>query len=217
MVRTRKLTVLLCLLFPLAVSVVIMAQLGILASAWDLMPRESGYTYALDPALGVNGIDGAHDAFSAWSSANAGMSFKEVAWDDAEIRVGKMSATYASGRIVKGCACLGLWPGCPAIDNVVPGRGCFVPDGATIGVSSVVCAINGTLGVHTRAEMRYLVAHEIGHNLGLNHNTDNQSHLMYGPDRVLPYSDRGYNIPDIADRGWTPVTVSGRDAPGACG
>lgn len=204
--------------FPLCISVAILAQLGILAGMWDLVPRESGpITYAVDPAIGAGGLAGARDALSAWGATNEGMSFRAAAWDVADVRIGWMETTCIKGHIVKGCACLGLWPGCPAIDNAVRFSDCSVPDGATIGVSSGVYAVNGTLVPYTREQMRDLIAHELGHNLGLHHNTGNRSHLMYGPDGFLPYSDQGYAVPDaIADDVTPAIPASKWDAPDAC-
>lgn len=40
----------------LAAAIVIAAQLGVLAGAWDMMPRD-GYTYAVDPAIPALGWD----------------------------------------------------------------------------------------------------------------------------------------------------------------
>ena len=200
----------------LAAAIVIAAQLGVLAGAWDMMPRD-GYTYAVDPAIGAGGADGARDAFSAWDAANAGVSFREAAWDGADIRVGSMEGACVGDPFVKGCACLGLWPGCPAVDNAVRFMKCPVPDGATIGVFPGVYAANGTLAPYTREQMRDLVAHEIGHNLGLHHNMGDRSHLMHGPDGVLPYSDGGYAVPDAIAGGGTPaIPASEWDAPDAC-
>lgn len=192
--------------------------LGMLGIAWELATRGDGYTYSIDPALGANGMAGARDAFFAWSDANDGIYFKESAWDDADVRVGWMETTCVKGLIVRGCACLGLWPGCPAIDNAFRRLACSVPDGATIGVSPGVHAINGTLVPYTREQMRDLVAHELGHNLGLHHNTGNLSHLMYGRDGIPFYSDLGYAVPDAVVHDWTPtIPVSEWDAPDACG
>lgn len=196
-----------------------MTQLGIVAGAWDAAARDPGHiTYAIDPAIGPEGVAGARDALSAWDAANGGVSFREAAWGDADVRIGKMETTCADGLIVRGCACLGLWPGCPVVDNAVRFMRCPVPDGATIGVSPGIHAINGTLAPYTREQMRDLVAHELGHNLGLHHNTGNQSHLMYSRDRILPYSDRGYVVPDAVVDDWTPaIPVSEWDAPDSCG
>lgn len=216
MAWTRRRAALVCLAF-LAPAVFISAQLGILAGAWDMVPRESGYTYAVDPSIGATGVDGAHDAFFAWDTANAGVSFREAAWDAADIRVGSMEGMCVGNPLVKGCACLGLWPGCPAVDNAVHFMGCPVPDGATIGVFPGIYTINGTLDPYTREQMRDLVAHEIGHNLGLHHNTGNRSHLMHGLYWAPPYSDNGYAVPDAIAGGGTPaIPLSEWDAPDAC-
>ena len=216
--RIRRRAAAACAAFP-ALAVFIAAQLGILAGAWDVMPREPGYTYAIDPAIGAVGAGGARDAFSAWDAANAGVPFREAAWGEADIRVGSMEGTCAGGGpLVKGCACLGLWPGCPSVDNAVRLLKCPVPDGATIGVYPGVYAANGTLAPYTREQMRDLVAHEIGHNLGLHHNTADRSHLMHGTDGALPYSDRGYEVPDAVADDWTPaIPASEWGAPRACG
>lgn len=190
----------------LAIAAVILAQLGIVAGAWDAAMRDSGYvTYAIDPAIGAEGVAGARDALSAWDSANGGVSFREAAWGDADVRIGRMDTVYADGQAVRGCACLGLWPGCPVVDNAVRLMRCPVPDGATIGVSPGYNAADGTWVPHARDEMGRLVAHEVGHNLGLHHNTGDPSHLMHGRDGILPYSDRGYAVPDDTAPGRTPA------------
>ena len=190
--------------FP-AIAAVILTQLGVVAGAWDAAARDPGHvTYAIDPAIGPDGVAGARDALSAWDAANGGVSFREAAWAVADVRIGRMKTIYADGQAVMGCACLGLWPGCPAVDNAVRLMRCPVPDGATIGVSPGYHAANGTWVPHARGEMGRLVAHEVGHNLGLHHNTGNLSHLMHGLGGILPYSDRGYGVPDGVARGGLP-------------
>lgn len=196
------------------------AYAGSVVGVWDIGPRPSGsISYAVDPALGHAAADGARDAFAAWDGANADLALTESeSWESADIRVARMDVSCSGGAIVSGCACLGISPLCPSLDNLQRGWHCAVPDGATIGVAPGMQAKNGTLVPYTREQMRDLVAHEFGHNLGLVHDADDGSHVMSGPDDPALYSDRGYAVPGrIAGGGLTPgMELSEWAAPESC-
>ena len=196
------------------------AHAGSVVGAWDVGPRPSGrIVYAVDPALGQDAADGARDAFAAWDAANADIALVESeSWATADIRVARMNVSCTNGAIVNGCACLNVSPLCPSLDNLLRGRHCVVPDGATIGVAPGMYSTNGTLVPYTKEEMRDLVAHEFGHNLGLVHRAADTPHIMYGPDDIALYSDRGYSVPDpIAGAGITPgMDVSEWAIPESC-
>ena len=187
-----------------AAAAVIAVQAGHLAGAWDVAPRESGrLTFALDRQLGAAAIHGARDAFAAWDAANTGLVMVETAaWSSADVRVAEMEVSCFGGEVVNGCACASLSALCPEADNMLRGWSCRVPDGATIGVAQGVYDTDGTMVVYTREDMRDLVAHEFGHNLGLVHNGEDSSHLMHGRSWTVPYSDRGYVLPE-------PISVGG--------
>ena len=204
----------------IASAMLIVVQAGQLAGTWDYMPRVSGQiTYAVDRELGKAAIDGARDAFAAWDAANDDIVLVESeTWAAADVRVARMDVFCAAGKIVNGCACLSMSPGCPFVDNMLRGHGCPVPAGATVGVAPGMYDKGGTLKPHTRGEMRDLVAHEFGHNLGLEHNGKNLSHLMHGQPGVAAYSDRGYAVPEpIAKGGMTPkIPANDWNAPESC-
>lgn len=185
------------------------AYAGSVVGVWDIGPRPSGsISYAVDPALGRAAAEGARDAFAAWDGANEDLVLTESeSWATADVRVARMDVTCSGGAIVSGCACLGISPLCPYMDNLQRGWHCSVPDGATIGVAAGMHGKNGSLVPYTREQMRDLVAHEFGHNLGLVHDAaaEDTSHVMSGPDDPALYSDRGYAVPErIAGDGPTP-------------
>ena len=181
----------------MATAVATAAQAGQLAGALDVMARATGQiTYAIDRELGPTAVDGARDAFDAWDAANDDIALAESeTWTRADVRVARTDVFCARGHIVNGCACLGMSALCPAVDNALRGWGCPVPDGATIGVAPGVYGTDGSLAPYTREQMRDLVAHEFGHNLGLAHNEGDRLHLMHGLPDMVPYSDRGYTVP----------------------
>lgn len=215
MTRRRVIWIALAVALPLAA-----AHAGSAVGLWDIGPRPSGHiSYAVDPALGRAAADGARDAFAAWDEANGDIALTESeSWGSADIRVARMDVSCSGGAIVSGCACLGVSPLCPYVDNLQRGWHCAVPDGATIGVAPGVHSTNGTLVPYTREEMRDLVAHEFGHNLGLVHDAADRTHVMSGPDDIALYSDRGYAVPDrIAGGGPTPgIDVSEWAVPETC-
>ena len=197
------------------------AHAGSVGGVWDIGPRASGsISYAVDPTLGSAAVKGARDAFAAWDEANADLVLIETgSWAAADVRVARMDVTCSNGAIVSGCACLSILPLCPYADNLQRGWHCSVPNGATIGVAPGMHDRNGTLVPYTREQMRDLVAHEFGHNLGLVHDAaEGGSHVMSGPDDIALYSDRGYAVPDrIAGGGPTPgMAVSEWAVPESC-
>lgn len=199
---------------------IIVVQTGYMAGAWDYMPRVSGQiTYAVDRELGRAAINGAHDAFAAWDAANDDIALVESeTWAAADVRVARMDVFCADRMIVNGCACRSMSPGCPIVDNMLRGHTCPVPAGATMGVAPGMYDKNGTLAPYTRGEMRDLVAHEFGHNLGLEHNGKDLSHLMHGRPGIVAYSDRGYAVPEpVAEGGMTlKIPVNEWDVPETC-
>ena len=202
MSRQRMVWIFLAIALPLAA-----AYAGSVVGVWDLGQRPSGHiTYAVDPALGRIAMDGARDAFAAWDAANADIVLVEsMSWSEADIRVARMDISCTDGTAIVGCACLGMSPLCPYLDNLQRGWYCTVPDGATIGVVPNMCGTGEALVPHTREQMRDLVAHELGHNLGLVHDAEDGSHVMFGPNDIALYSDRGYVVPvRIAGGGTTP-------------
>ena len=180
-------------------------QAGSLAGAWDIAPREEGlFTYAIDRRIGQAAVEGARDAFAAWDEANTDVTLEESGtWADADVRVAGMELFCADGRIIQGCACKSLSLACPVIDNILRGWACPVPAGATIGVASGVRGMDGSITPFAREHMRDLVAHEFGHNLGLEH-TESAGHMMQGPRGIIPYSDRGYTVPESIAGGAAP-------------
>ena len=195
MPRLRRLA----LLLMVPVVPVIVAYATTLSGAWDVALRESGYvTYAVDCGLGDAAVGGAHDAFKAWDEANDGIVLAESgSWSEADVRVARMDAPVIASAPIDGCACIGVSPMCPILDNALFGLGgCVIPNGGTIGVVDDGSDVGEERYPYARALMRDLVAHEFGHNLGIVHNTADPSHMMYGPHAVSPHTDRGYAIPE---------------------
>lgn len=167
---------------------------------WDIAAHPRGdITYSVDRRLGLAGVAGAHDAFEAWDAANPDITLSvSDTWEHADVRVAHMDAFCTGMMLSYGCACIGLSPLCPDVENLLRWGDleCHVPSGATIGVSRGLHARDGTPVMFTRDQMRDLVAHEFGHNLGLRHNSGDETHLMYGQYDPIPYSDHGYVVPD---------------------
>ena len=199
--RYLKLALLLMALVVLAVVVLaVAAYAATLSGAWDVALRESGYvTYAVDCGLGDAAVGGAHDAFKVWDEANDGITLAESeSWSEADVRVARMDARVTVSERIDGCACIGVSPVCPILDNGVHWwlGGCVIPNGGTIGVVDDGSDVGEERYPYARALMRDLVAHEFGHNLGISHNTANRSHMMYGQHALFPHTDRGYVIPE---------------------
>ena len=170
------------------------------AGMWDIATHPRGdITYSVDRRLGLAGVAGAHDAFKAWDAANPDITLTvSDTWEHADVRVARMDAFCTGMTLSYGCACIGLSPLCPDVENLLRWGDleCHVPSGATIGVSRGLHARDGTPVMFTRDQMRDLVAHEFGHNLGLRHSSGDETHLMYGQYDPIPYSDHGYVVPD---------------------
>ena len=197
--RRHKIVLSSMVLAALIIALPIVAYAITQSSAWDVALRESGYvTYAVDCGLGDAAVGGAHDAFKAWDEANDGITLAESeSWSEADVRVARMDALATISERIDGCACIGVSPVCPILNNVVHWSvGCVIPNGGTIGVVDDGSDVDEERYPYARALMRDLVAHEFGHNLGIVHNTANRSHMMYGPHAVPPHTDRGYVIPE---------------------
>ena len=181
------------------VAVWIGGQLAIQSGTWDVAMQRSGYvTYAVDCGLGPAAVGGAHDAFEAWDELNGGITLAESeTWSGADVRVVRMNTPVVSSGPIEGCACIGVSPMCPILDNVLFGlSGCVIPKGGTIGIIVNESGVDEARYPYARTLMRDLIAHEFGHNLGMSHNTVNMSHMMYGPQALYPHTDRGYVIPE---------------------
>lgn len=196
MSRTRK--ILLATIVAILVAL-IGTYTVILSGALDVAAQRSGHvTYAVDCELGPAAVGGAHDAFSAWDKANDGLILEESAsWSEADVRVARMDSTVVTITPIDGCACIGVSPMCPALNNVLFGLGgCNIPNGGTIGIIINEPDMDEEQYPYARALLRDLIAHEFGHNLGMSHNTANSSHMMRGQHAMYPYMDRGYVIPE---------------------
>ena len=177
-------------------------QVATLAGVWSIGIQEPGYvTYAIDCKLGSVAVDGARDAFAAWDDMNDALILEESdTWAEADIRVAHKNAFFSiGGYLVNGCGCIGLSPMCPVESTLL---GCSIPWEATMRVSPGMYDSDGNmLGMYTREQMRDLVAHEFGHNLGLRHNVADADHLMHSQYELHPYSDSGYNVPQRLEGG----------------
>ena len=142
-----------------------------------------GYEEPPEAWLGAAGIDAGYaetarmavrDGFEAWAEINPGVLFGETDENPVvTIRWLEPSGDY------HGLACVGC-----------------VGDGAYIEVALYWIDCRGDPVAYGPGLIRNIIAHEFGHNLGLDH-TDDEDHLMAGEDPLPgPFDDLGYAIPE---------------------
>ena len=117
-----------------------------------------------------------YDGFNAWSQLNPKLVFSEISVGDPDIRISWID--FRGTHVGTGCLnCL--------------------HDGATIEVVLEQRDCNGKLVQYDKDMITFTVAHEFGHNLGLEHNAD-ENHLMWSTDHPqISYDALGYNIPKL--------------------
>ena len=121
-------------------------------------------------------LDGVYNGLIDWSQLNPKLVFSEISTGTPDIQISWIN--YSGTHSGAGCLdCLRY--------------------GATIDIALGQPDCNGQFVQYDKDMITETIAHEFGHNLGLEHNAD-ESHLMWSDNRVqIPYDTLGYNIPKL--------------------
>lgn len=152
----------------------------------DIIPKDFNLfddgilTYKIDPIpsnLSQSSMvkKGVNDGLNFWSKKNPELVFEEISSGKPDIAISWLEFTGTHSGF--GCVdCLRY--------------------GATIEVVLEELDCNGGFVQYDKGTITNIVAHEFGHNLGLEHNVD-ENHLMWSDiDPQIPYDTLSYNIPD---------------------
>ena len=141
---------------------------------------ESGdYNHDALETLVQDAIDAVHKGLDSWAQLNPGISFSYITTGTPSIAVDWIE--HNPDHVGLGCLDCLLY-------------------GATILVALEAPDCHGDMVAYDQRALIHTVAHEFGHNLGLEHHPSN-GHLMWTPadDAQVPYDDLGYVIPELDD------------------
>jgi len=135
-----------------------------------------------------NGID---IAFNEWNKNNPDLVFKETANEDADIHISWVHLITGDHR------------GAGKLDCLASGQSCDI----IIGLEELNC--KSEYVQYDQGKIANILAHEVGHALGLLHTLD-QAHLMYGEDENVQdnFDTLGLGIPALQEEnyvGWEPL------------
>lgn len=117
-----------------------------------------------------------HEGLNLWTRENPELVFEEITEGEPDIHISWIE--FEGTHMGLGCLdCLKI--------------------GATIEVVLEQPGCTGEIVQYDKGMITNIVAHEFGHNLGLEHN-DDENHLMWSDNNIqTPYDTLGYNIPNL--------------------
>jgi len=140
---------------------------GILTYNIDPIPSKMSQTSMIK--------QGVYDGLSMWSKKNPELVFQEITSGKPDIQISWIE--YQGKHSGMGCIdCLDV--------------------GATIEVVLEELDCNGKPVQYDKGTITNIVAHEFGHNLGLEHHRSENLLMWSDIDPKIPYDDLGYNIPN---------------------